>query len=119
MLIVPDFGEFCKSIIGAVAASLSGIVPRPRASDEGYSTALRAQGVSDIRICVLSGIGRSDVRLLEPLERRESLVVFDRGLKEVHYVLMFLILWTIAWYIEGREASRVFRKFVSPEPRII
>ena len=77
------------------------------------------QDVSDISIRVTGLVRRRDVRCFKPVKCWKAPVVFDRCLKEVHYILVLAILWSIARDVESRKASCVLAEFVSPESRVV
>ncbi len=76
---------------------------------------LFGQGVVDVGVTVRGAVARRDALVLQPLEGREPLVVFDCSLEEVDDFFVLDVFRAVAGYLEGAVAGCVFGEFVTPE----
>lgn len=80
---------------------------------------LSEQNIADISIGVSSRVGGYNLGSLEPLEGRETLVVFDCGLEEVDNFLVLAVLRTIAGNVESGVAGCMLAELVGPEAGVV
>ena len=107
MLIVPDLAENGVASVGCVLASLGGVEPGSRATQERDTAVLLMKDVYEFGVRVSGGVGRCDAFCREPVESWEVLVVLDCCLEEVNDILVLAVLGPIARNVKCGKASGV------------
>lgn len=118
MAVVPHLTDHGPPAVGAALAGLGGVVPRAAAADVRGGAVLFGQLVLDSRQRVLGLVAGGDLRLGQPVVRRETSVELDGGLEEIDHLLVLFVLGPVAGDVKGRVASGVLGEFVAPEVRV-
>lgn len=121
VLIIPNLTERGVSSIRTIyrASSSRVIVSGTVAPDKWNAAVVFEENVADGGVRVSSLIRRRNIRVLKPLERGESFVVFYRRLKEINHIFVLAVLRTVTRHIKSRETGSVFAEFVTPEARVV
>lgn len=112
MHVVPHLAEDSTAIVKRALTRSSLVVAWTAAADVWNGASLLGQGIVELREGVPSLVGWLDAVVGQHVVSRELLVVLDHSLEEVNNILVLSVFGTVAWDIEGAEASGVLAELV-------